>query len=119
MMNNMKMKTGKLLSLLGMIIGISFNVIGVVYFFPNFGFVEIFWMIGALFVTSLSSFHFFLEDDDSTNASVMKDFTAAAEDSNSTQLQTISFLLKFKLISEEEFRCKRDDILKEKLKEKK
>jgi hypothetical protein len=114
-MARVRVKPSKSSSLMGMIVGGVFVLIGLTTAIPMAGGFGIFWTLAALGITGVNAYNFF-----SANGVATWEIDSDNNDRNQsntdfeTKLRSLNKLLEDGLISEEEFQKKRDDIINQK-----
>lgn len=109
-----RVKPSKSSSLFGMIVGIIFVLIGVTSIIPVAGSFGIFWTLFALAIAGFHGYNFFSKKGISHwEVDVETDTTNKSEDFEES-LRKLDRLRKDGLITEEEFRGKRQEILDQK-----
>lgn len=121
MPRKVRVKPSKPSSLFGMIIGIIFVCLGLVFVVPNFGLFGVFWTLIALGMTCYQAYNFFgdkgvasweVDIDDGLDLE-RDDTTMPARADFEVKLRKLYRLREDGLITEEEFRQKREEILRE------
>lgn len=122
MPKRIRFKPSKPSSLLGMIVGIVFVFLGVTMAIPDFGVFGVFWTLIAIGITGYHAYNFFGEkgvasweiDIDNGFKEVDKGFREENNGDFEIRLRKLNRLKEEGLITEEEFRKKREEILREK-----
>jgi len=117
-----RVKPSKPVSLFGMIIGIIFVFIGLFVVIPTFGAFGVFWTLIAVGITVYQAYNFFGDkgvasweiDIDDGLRERRNNYSSSTGDDFETRLRKLNKLKEDGLITEEEFRKKREEILREK-----
>jgi len=122
MPKKVKVKPSKPSSLFGMIMGIIFVLIGLFMAIPTAGIFGIFWTLIAVVITCYQAYNFFSDKgvaswevniDDGVDEQ-KNDHSISASGDFEIRLRKLNRLREDGLITEEEFRKKREEILREK-----
>jgi hypothetical protein len=122
MPKGIKVKPSKPASLFGMIVGIVFVFIGLFVAIPSAGIFGVFWTLIAVGITGFQAYNFFggkgvasweIDIDTGANAETNNQSTSVSGDFE-TRLRKLNRLKEDGLITEEEFKKKREEILREK-----
>lgn len=112
MSGNFRVKPSKPVSVVAMIVGVAFVILGLVFAIPNMGIFGIIWTIVAAGVTLYHAYNVFTERGLSAY-DVEFDSDDARHDDTDTRLRKLQKLRDDGLITEEEFQRKRLDIRQE------
>ena len=113
MFSRRRVKPSKASSLMGMIVGAVFCFIGVTTVMPRAGMFGVFWTIMAFVITGVHGYNYFSKKG-------IAAWEIETEDNNSenndfeSRIRKISKLKEDGLISEEEYKKKREEIMGEK-----
>lgn len=122
MSRRIRVKHSKPLSLLGMIVGIALVFIGIFTAIPQTGMFGVFWTLTAVGITVFQAYNFFsnkgvasweIDVDEGSNIEKNNRLASASGDFE-TRLRKLNKLKEDGLITEEEFRMKREELLREK-----
>lgn len=122
MPKRVRVKPSKPASLFGMITSIIFVLIGFIEVIPKFGIFGLFWTIVAIIITVYQACNYFgdkgvasweVDIDDGYNEKKNVQSTSVSDDFE-IRLRKLNRLKEDGLITEEEFRKKREEILREK-----
>jgi len=116
MRRKVRVKPSKASSLMGMIVGTVFVLIGLAVVIPNVGAFGVFWTLIAVAITGMNAFNYFSKegiasmemDIDSSEVSM------SSSDDFAARLRKLTQLRDDGLITEDEFQQKRREILGEK-----
>jgi len=122
MPRKVKVKPSKPSSLFGMIMGIIFVLIGLFTAIPTAGIFGLFWTLIAVGMTCYQAYNFFSDKDvasweiniDDGIDEENNDHSISASGDFEIRLRKLNRLREDGLITEEEFRKKREEILREK-----
>jgi hypothetical protein len=122
MPKRVKVKPSKPASLFGMIVGIIFVFIGLFVVIPDAGIIGILWTLFAVGITGFHAYNFFgdkgvasweIDTDDGDNEEKNNQSTLVSDDFE-IRIRKLNRLKEDGLITEEEFKKKREEILREK-----
>ena len=114
MRRNIRVKPGKTQSLVGMIAGIIFVGIGLFVAIPTFGLFGIFWTLIAALITGMNAVNAFSEKGIPTSHIEIDDgYYGEYGNSIEDRLKEAETLYNKGLISSEEYKIKREEILKD------
>ena len=115
MKRKLRVKPSKASSLMGMIAGTIFVLIGLTVVIPNIGIFGVFWTLVAMAVIGMNAYNYFSKEG---VASVEVDIDGSAaglpSDDFAARLRKLTQLRNDGLITEDEFQQKRREILEEK-----
>lgn len=115
MKRRVRVKPSKASSLMGMIVGSIFVLIGLTVVIPNVGMFGVFWTLIAVTIAGTNAYNFFsAEGVASMEMDIDSSEVSISPDDFSVRLRKLNQLRDDGLISEDEFYEKRREILEEK-----
>lgn len=112
MRRNIRIKPSKSQSILSLIVGAVFVLIGITFVIPSAGLFGIFWTLIAVIITGMSAVNLFSKKGISTAHIEINDDVNTPSDSKQ-RLQEVENLYREGLITKDEYDTKRKNILDE------